>query len=93
MTLYRKKPVVVEAIQFDGRNFSEISEFSSGKAKQRVAYEGNTPIETNTIDISTLEGIMTATKGDFIIKGVSGEFYPCKPDIFEKTYEEVGKLK
>lgn len=91
MGLYRKKPVVIEAVQFDGKNFNEISEFSSGKAKQRIAYEGNTPIETNAIDISTLEGTMTAIKGDFIIKGVNREFYPCKPDIFEKTYEKVAE--
>ena len=90
MAQYRKKPVVIEAVQFNGKNFSEISEFSSGKAKQRIAYEGNTPIETDVINIDTLEGVMTATEGDFIIKGVQGEFYPCKPDIFEKTYELVG---
>jgi hypothetical protein len=86
---YRKKPVVIEAIQFREGNFEEILNFSSGKAKRRISYEGNTPIETNTIDISTLEGTMNAIDGDFIIKGVSGEFYPCKPDIFEKTYEKV----
>lgn len=92
MAQYRKKPVVIEAIQFNGKNFNEISEFSLGKAKQRIAYEGNTPIETNTIDIFTLEGTMNAIEGDFIIKGVQGEFYPCKPDIFEKTYEKVAEV-
>jgi hypothetical protein len=86
---YRKKPIVIEAIQFNGKNFSEISEFSSGKAKQIIAYEGNTPIETDFININTLEGVMTAIKGDFIIKGIQGEFYPCKPDIFEQTYEKI----
>jgi len=89
MAQYRKKPVVIEAVQFYGKNFKEIFEFSSGKAKQRIAYEGNTPIETNTIDIFTLEGTMNAIQGDFIVKGVQGEFYPCKPDIFELTYELV----
>lgn len=86
---YRKKPVEIEAIQFNEKNFSEIYEFSSGKAQQGIAYEGNIPIETNYIDINTLEGVMTAVKGDYIIKGVKGEFYPCKPDIFELTYEKI----
>ena len=89
MGLYRKKPVTVEAVQFNGKNFDEIYEFSSGKARRRIAYEGNTQVETNFIDINTLEGVMIATEGDFIIRGVQGEFYPCKPDIFEKTYEQV----
>ena len=89
MAKYRKKPVVIEAIQFNGKNFNEVSEFSSGKAKRRIALEGNIPVETDTIDINTLEGTMNAIKGDFIIKGVQGEFYPCKPDIFEQTYELV----
>ena len=89
MAKYRKKPVVIEAIQFNGKNFNEVSEFSSEKAKRRIAFEGNIPVETDTIDINTLEGTMNAIKGDFIIKGVKGEFYPCKPDIFEQTYELV----
>ena len=89
MAKYRKKPVVIEAIQFREGNFQEILNFSLGKAKRRIAYEGNTPIETNTIDIPTLEGIMNATEGDYIIKGIENEFYPCKPNIFEKSYELV----
>ena len=89
MAKYRKKPVVIEALQFCEGNFQEILDFSFGKAKRRIAYEGNTPIETNTIDISTLEGVMNATEGDYIIKGIENEFYPCKPNIFEKSYELV----
>lgn len=89
MAKYRKKPVVIEAIQFREGNFQEILNFSLGKAKRRIAYEGNTLIETNTIDISTLEGVMNATEGDYIIKGIENEFYPCKPNIFEKSYELV----
>ena len=89
MAKYRKKPVVIEAIQFREGNFQEILNFSLGKAKRRIAYEGNTPIETDTIDISTLEGVMNATEGDYIIKGIENEFYPCKPNIFEKSYELV----
>lgn len=84
---YRKKPVDIEAVQFTGENFQEILDFSNGIAKRRIAYEGNEPIETNSIDIQTLEGIMNASIGDYIIRGVEGEFYPCKPGIFEKTYE------
>lgn len=90
MAYHRKKPVVIEAIQFNGKNFKEIEEFTLGNGKRHIAYEGNVPIETNYIEITTLEGIMNASKNDWIIKGVNGEFYPCKPDIFEKTYELVG---
>lgn len=87
MAKYRKRPVVIEAVQWDGTNSGEIAEFMQ------------TPILTNTslkdedtlskITIKTLEGNMTASVGDFIIKGVQGEFYPCKPTIFEETYESV----
>jgi hypothetical protein len=83
---FRKKPVVVEAELFDG-GFSSTShianDFSSGKVipKDVDAYG------VQTLEVSTLEGKMVARVGDWIIKGVNGEFYPCKPDIFEKTYE------
>lgn len=83
---YRKLPVEIEAIKFNGSNFKEILEFSNGKAYRRIAYERNEPIETNSLNISTLEGTMIASEGDYIIKGVDGEFYPCKPKIFKKTY-------
>jgi hypothetical protein len=82
MTFYRKKPVVIQAVQWTGENNVEILQFcsscyitSSGKSKDLV--------------VSTLEGDMSASVGDFIIKGVKGEFYPCKPDIFGMTYETV----
>lgn len=81
MPKYRKKPVVIEAIQFIGNNFDEICRFA-GLAVKIVGRE-------QSLHINTLEGIMKASPGDYIIKGVNGEFYPCKPDIFEKTYEEV----
>lgn len=81
MTKYRKKPVVIEAIQFNGNNFDEICRFA-GLAVRIVGREQN-------LNINTLEGIMKASPGDYIIKGVKGEFYPCKPDIFEATYEKV----
>lgn len=84
---YRKKPVIIEAIQFEDNSdrIREIHEFMGGDTI-RVNYEDkNNPY----LKIETLEGIMKASVGDYIIKGVNGEFYPCKPDIFEKTYERV----
>jgi hypothetical protein len=82
---YRKKPVDIEAVQFTRDNFTEVARFTLGTA------------HTFTLDrridgiakciIPTLEGQHIATQGDYIIKGVEGEFYPCKPSIFEKTYE------
>lgn len=82
---FRKKPVVIEAVQFvdDSETLAKISEFVNHTV--RIDY-GSTPTE---IKILTLEGVMIANLGDWIIKGVNGEFYPCKPDIFEKTYEKV----
>ena len=88
MTLrYRKKPVVIEAIQFTGNNFFEIHEFTNGNAHDCYAQ----PAGHTTCIINTLEGRHIATEGDYIIKGVHGEFYPCKPDIFAETYELVGE--
>ena len=83
MSYYRKKPVVIEAIEFKDTpdNIAELSEFMQKEIV--ISYEGEHPV----LKIATLEGIMAANKGDYIIKGVNGEFYPCKPDIFEKTYE------
>ena len=81
MVKYKKKPVVIEAIRFTGSNYDEIREFI-GK---------NTLCSDLSIVIPTLEGDMVAQKGDYIIKGVHGEFYPCKPDIFNETYEVVSE--
>lgn len=80
---YRKKPVVIEAIQFDGKNGSLFPKWTRGEALPMMGDEG--PILT----VRTREGEMRAHPGDWIIKGVKGEFYPCKPDIFEATYEPV----
>ena len=84
---YRKKPVIIEAIQFEDNAdcILTIHEFMGGKTTM-VNYEdkGNPYIK-----IKTLEGTVKASVGDYIIKGVNGEFYPCKPDIFTKTYDEV----
>jgi hypothetical protein len=88
MAQYRKKPVVIEAIQWDGNNQGEIADFMGKIIRTKTSPEEGNP--SGKITIETLEGDMTASVGDFIIKGVQGEFYPCKPDIFEKTYELVG---
>ena len=80
MTRYTKKPVTVEAVQFTGDNWQEI---------QRFVPESVRIYDMNGFRIKTLEGKMKVSTGDFIIKGVKGEFYPCKPDIFKKTYEKV----
>lgn len=87
MKKYRKKPVIIEAIQFidEVDRILEIQEFT-GQETIKIDYKDK---DNPTLKIATLEGVMTASVGDYIIKGVQGEFYPCKPDIFEKTYEEA----
>lgn len=84
---YKKKPVEIEAVQFldTPERICEIAEFVGGDL--RVNYEDK---DNPYIPIETLEGTMKASVGDYIIKGVKGEFYPCKPDIFEATYDCVG---
>lgn len=82
---YRKKPVVIEAIQWTGTNIGELAEFlgiSEAKAKE-MAYVGT------ELCISTLEGDMRAIPTDMIIRGIRGEIYPCRKDIFDETYELV----
>jgi hypothetical protein len=76
---YRKKPVVIDAIQFNGDNYEECKLFIERNFDNTVNYP----------NIKTLEGIMRVSKHDFIIKGIKGEFYPCKPDIFYSTYDKV----
>jgi len=88
MAFYRKKPVVIEAIQWDGNNQGKIADFMGKMIRTKTSPEEGNP--SGKITIETLEGDMTASVGDFIIRGVQGELYPCKPDIFEKTYELVG---
>ena len=80
---YRKKPVHVKAIKFNGNNSKQVEKFVYGESHEK--YFTSSPHMT----IKTLEGDMKASKGDYIIRGVAGEFYPCKPDIFKATYEEV----
>jgi hypothetical protein len=83
---YRKKPVVIEAMQLQSDNVSKVLEWMGGLGVSSGGYDQN---DMPFITIKTLEGNMTAEVGDYIIKGVKGEFYPCKPDIFAMTYEKV----
>lgn len=87
MAKFRKKPIVIEAVQFDGNNHKEVLSFVYPDLSED-ALNGAT-IMRLPIVIETLEGDMTASRFDWIIKGVNGEFYPCKPEIFEKTYEAI----
>ena len=80
---FRKKPVVIEAMQFTDETKDMVYNFV--RCNCSADFENGKPV----LKIQTLEGVMTARIGDWIIKGVNGEFYPCKPDIFEKTYEAV----
>ena len=95
MAKYRKKPVVIEAVQFTYDNLEELSEFckafftADNPIKSGYIQEGEFRSSYAELIIPTLEGDMIAKLGDYIIKGINGEFYPCKPDIFEKTYEKV----
>jgi len=91
---FRKKPVVIEAIQWDGNTNKQLIEQFVGKKLKReleseTAYLAGQGAPIFSLLIPTLEGETTASAGDWIIKGVNGEFYPCKPDIFKKTYEQV----
>lgn len=91
---FRKKPVVIEAIQWNGNsNRLDIEQFVGKKLKieleSETAYIAGVAPPFFNLFIDTLEGEMKASPHDWIIKGVNGEFYPCKPDIFEKTYELV----
>ena len=79
---YVKKPIVVRAVQYNGRNHQEIQECYAS-----IQFFDSP--EDDAIHIKTLEGFIEACPGDYIIEGIKGEHYPCKPDIFEATYEEV----
>ena len=102
MTKFRKKPVVIEAVQFveisrTKRKFGESVEYNDADIANfmRCAQlhmptaPSDKPEGRTYLEIPTLEGVMQANVGDWIIKGVNGEFYPCKPDIFAKTYDAV----
>ena len=83
MAKFRKKPVVIEAVQWNAtqQSWEEIEAFGCPTKPGEMGSE--------SFLIPTLEGDMKCSKNDYVIKGISGEFYPCKPDIFEKTYEQV----
>lgn len=99
MAKYRKKPVVIEARQLVGSQVDMFAVYQWVEANTQGSfnpYANEVPVSGVSIDpatgfmlIATLEGVMQAKPGDWIIKGVQGEFYPCKPDIFEATYEKV----
>ena len=83
--IVRKKPVEVEAYKLTQDNAGILADWCKGLRVQRADnFEAS-------IQIITLEGVMTARQGDYIIKGVAGEFYPCAPAIFEKTYEVISE--
>lgn len=76
---YRKRPVVIDALLFDGGNGADVADWSGGT------------VDEDRVMIPTIEGDLTASPGDYVIRGVAGEFYPCKPDIFAATYEPTGE--
>lgn len=88
---YRKKPVEIEVMVFDGTEdrLHDISRWMSNGSDAFDTFEDYDGGDVESIGIETLEGVMQARRGDYIIRGVQGEFYPCKPDIFAATYEAV----
>lgn len=85
---YRKKPVVIEAVQYNGEEILfNVPKWLSNAQKEGIIYFEN--CDASKCYIKTLEGVMHVNIGDFIIRGVKGELYPCKPDIFNATYEAV----
>ena len=85
--LYRKKPVVIEAIRWDGENLDEVMVFCNGDASYELMARGSSELVIATLEDGESIARHVASVGDFIIKGVAGEFYPCKPEIFAATYE------
>ena len=81
---FRKKSVVIEAVLWNGTQVSEVTEWISDALHNDTIMRFG-----DKVVIKTLEGNMIANPGDYIIKGVKGELYPCKPDIFEQTYEPI----
>ncbi len=79
---FKKKPIIIDAIQWKGNNVNEVAMLGGATEYEECFTE-------DYLIIHTLEGEMKANKGDWVIKGVNGELYPCKDDIFQKTYEKV----
>jgi hypothetical protein len=86
MAKFRKKPVTIDGIQYTGDNLGEVLQFVSQHSKTKRKLWAD---EDGKLCIETLEGVMMASCNDWVIIGVVGEVYPCKPDIFEMTYEKV----
>jgi len=86
MSKYRKKPVEIEACQLPAE-WESADEFMAWA--ESVGFENYTSERDGSMEIDTLEGSMLASPCDWIIKGIKGEFYPCKPDIFDQTYDKV----
>ena len=86
---FRKKPVVIEAMQWRGNNLKEIATFLGYEPRSKIDKYYRKLLLPEVLMIETLESPHEAIEGDWIIKGIKGEFYPCKPDIFEATYERV----
>ena len=80
MARYKTKPCEIEAIQWTGKNIIELLDWGKGK----ILWD-----DADDLFIDTLEGRMKANINDYIIKGLRGEFYPCKPDVFKKKYERI----
>lgn len=89
MRKYVKKPVVIEAVQWDGGNLDEVMTFCNGDASYELMARGTSELVIAILEDGGSMARHVASVGDFIIKGVAGEFYPCKPDIFAATYQEV----
>lgn len=85
MAQYRKKPIVIEAVQLENLEIGHLMFIQVFVGLGNNIFQ----VESDGLVIKTLEGNMKASIGDYIIKGIKGEFYPCKPDIFELTYEQV----
>lgn len=87
---FRKKPVEIEAIQFDGHNGHAIERWSEKNVVASPVLEPTPDNPTGAyLQVKTLEGVMTAGVGDWIIRGVLGEYYPCKDAAFQRTYEKT----
>jgi hypothetical protein len=94
MALYRKKPVVIEAMRWEPGDLAAAGEVVGWLMAHGADFHHPSGLgPTTTLAIRTLEGEMTADPGDWIIRGVKGEFYPCKPDIFAVTYEPAGEKR
>jgi hypothetical protein len=86
---YRKQPIEIKAIQFDGTNEVDIELFMKESNEQTGNLIGSTSGEDDDLYIETIEGVLHISQDDFVIRGIKGEFYPCRPDIFYETYELV----